>query len=219
MNNPLISASIIAGDYKNLGETIAHVESGGIDLWHIDIMDGHFVPNITFGPDVTKSIHDLASKPLDVHLMVSNLPPVIDAFIALSPKIITIHVELSDQDIIPILDQIQKNHILAGLAINPNTPVDVLQPYFKRIDHILIMTVEPGFAGQAFMPKAAEKIKQLSAIRVQHNLDFTIGVDGGISTENAQSCWQDGADILIAGSSILKQNDYGQAVQNLRPKP
>lgn len=207
-----IAPSILSADFAHLNEEIKKVEVAGADLLHVDVMDGHFVPNITIGPNVIKDIRKITKLPLDVHLMIENPRFYVDKFIDAGSDMITVHVEtVSLADIKFISQRVKSKHLKFGLSLNPATPVKKLTPFLKYADFILIMSVNPGFGGQAFIPSAISKIRSLRKI---FNQD--ISVDGGINEQTAKLVILAGANILAAGSFIFKAKDKKTTIERLR---
>jgi len=206
----IISPSILSADFANLERDIKAVETA--DWLHIDVMDGHFVPNITIGVPVVASIRKVTKMPLDVHLMIENPEKYIEAFAKAGADIITFHFEAAE-DVNAIIRQIKSFGLKAGMSIKPKTPVDVVFPYLNALDMVLVMTVEPGFGGQKFMYDCAEKIPQIKE-KAPENL--IIQVDGGINAETARICTSYGANSLVSGNYIYKSADIKSAIASLR---
>ena len=211
----IISPSILSADFANLERDMKLVEAAGADWHHIDVMDGHFVPNITIGIPVVKSLKKFSKLPLDVHLMIENPDIYAKNFIASGADILTFHYEAikNDTEIIKLIEKIQSFGVKAGISIKPKTSPDVLLPFLDKVDLVLIMTVEPGFGGQDFMPECAEKIK---TIRKNASQNLIIQVDGGINSETGKICTQNGANSLVAGSYIYGAKNTQEAVNSLK---
>lgn len=210
----IISPSILSADFANLERDIKKVEECGADWIHIDVMDGHFVPNITIGIPVVKSIKAIANLPLDVHLMIENPEKYIKAFANAGADIITFHYEAVKQENIKnIIAQIKSQNIKAGLSIKPQTPPEKILSYLNELDLLLVMTVEPGFGGQKFMPDCAEKIKVIKNYAPDN---LIIQVDGGINSETSKICTQYGATSLVAGNYIYKADNIKDAINSLK---
>jgi len=205
-----IAPSILSADFSNLEKEIKKVEKAGADYIHIDVMDGHFVPNITMGPLVVKAVKKCSKLPLDVHLMIENPDKYIESFAKAGADIITIQVEAST-DITRDIELIKKHGAKPGLVVNPETAIDKVFPYLDKIDMVLVMSVHPGFAGQKFMAEVLPKIKQL-----REKTDIEIEIDGGISLETAPLAIQAGANVLVAGSAIFYSKDYKQVIKQLK---
>ena len=212
MNNIIIAPSILSSDFANLESEIKKVEKDGADWIHVDVMDGHFVPNITIGAPVVKSIRKVTSLPLDVHLMIETPEKYIKDFANAGADIITIHYEACANNINELINLIKSFGKKVGISIKPKTPASVLTPYINNIDLILIMTVEPGFGGQKFMPDCAEKITEIKQIAPKQVI---IEVDGGINKETAKYCILRGANALVAGSYIYGSDNYKKAIESL----
>jgi len=207
-----IAPSILSADFSRLGEEVKAIEKGGAHLIHVDVMDGHFVPNISFGATVMKSLLGKTNVPFDVHLMIEAPEKYLKDFVTANTAYITVHWEACPS-IAGIIDQIHGYGLKAGVSINPDTDVRVLFPILDRIDMVLIMSVFPGFGGQEFIPSALEKIQTLYDLRKETGLSFEIEVDGGISLTNIQLALDAGADIIVAGSAIFNGKNVEQATR------
>ncbi len=201
-----ISPSILAADFSQLGQELKRLEDGGADLIHVDVMDGHFVPNLTIGPPVIKALKKNCTIKFDVHLMISPVHKYIDAYAEAGADIITIHPEATE-DLSASISKIKSLNKKVGLSLNPETGVDIIRKYLDKIDLILIMSVNPGFGGQKFMPEVLDKIKELKKIQTDQNIDFDIEIDGGINFENSKIAIKAGANILVSGTTIFKSNN------------
>ena len=201
-----ISPSILAGDFSNLGSEIKRLEEGGADMIHVDVMDGHFVPNLTIGPPVIKSLRKYTKLPFDVHLMISPVHKYIKNFSDAGSDIITIHPEASE-NIKESIDLIKSLGKKVGLSLNPDTPIYTIEKYLIEINLVLVMTVHPGFGGQKFISKILDKIRDLKKIKDEKSLNFDIEVDGGINFENNSDVINAGANILVSGTTIFKDNN------------
>ena len=201
-----ISPSILSADFSQLGNEIKRLEEAGADLIHVDVMDGHFVPNLTIGPPVIKTLKSNCSIKFDVHLMISPVHKYIEAYSDAGADIITIHPEATE-NLSASIDKIKKLKKKVGVSLNPETKVDIIKDYLKQIDLVLIMSVNPGFGGQKFMPEVLDKIKDLKNFQNEKNINFDIEIDGGINFENSKEAIKAGANILVSGTTIFKSNN------------
>ena len=201
-----ISPSILSCNFSKLGEEIESLEKAGADLIHIDVMDGHFVPNITIGPEVIKKIRPLTKIPFDVHLMISPVDNFIEDFANAGSDIITIHPEAT-KDLKKSIELIKKFDKKVGISLNPNSEIILVEPYLNDIDLILVMSVNPGFAGQKFKPEVLKKLEKIKKIIVSKNLKIDLEIDGGINFQNSIDAKNAGANILVSGSTIFNENN------------
>ena len=201
-----ISPSILSADFSQLGKEIKKLEEGGANLIHVDVMDGHFVPNLTIGPPVIKALRNYTKLPFDVHLMIAPVHKYIKNFAEAGSDIITIHPEATENlnESITLIKELNKK---AGVSLNPNTEISIIESELKNIDLVLIMSVFPGFGGQKFIPETIKKIKDLKEIRDKNNYNFDIEVDGGINFLNSKDVINAGANILVSGTTIFKENN------------
>jgi ribulose-phosphate 3-epimerase len=210
-----IAPSILSADFSKLGEEISAVEKAGADYIHVDVMDGHFVPNITIGPLIVSAIRPITKLPLDVHLMIENPDQYIEAFAKAGADYLTVHVE-ADRHLHRTIQKIKSFGVKAGVVLNPATPVDTIQHIIGDIDLVLLMSVNPGFGGQKFIPEVLNKIRQVKEMAANKGLEIEIEVDGGVNPETARQCIEAGANVLVAGSAIYNQQDYEKAISQIR---
>ena len=201
-----ISPSILSADFSQLGNEIKRLEEGGADMIHVDVMDGHFVPNLTIGPPVIKALRKQCSIKFDVHLMISPVHKYIEAYANAWADIITIHPEATESLEESIL-KIKSLNKKVGVSLNPESKLDLITNYLGKIDLVLIMSVNPGFGGQKFMPEVLDKVKKLKEIKSKNNMNFDIEIDGGINFDNCQSAIEAGANILVSGTTVFKSNN------------
>jgi ribulose-phosphate 3-epimerase len=201
-----ISPSILSADFSQLGNEIKRLEEGGADMIHVDVMDGHFVPNLTIGPPVIKALRKQCSIKFDVHLMISPVHKYIEAYADAGADIITIHPEATE-NLEESISKIKSLNKKVGVSLNPESKLDLITNYLEKIDLVLIMSVNPGFGGQKFMPEVLDKVKQLKEIKSNKNMNFDIEIDGGINFDNCQSAIDAGANILVSGTTVFKSNN------------
>ena len=216
MKNVKIAPSILAADFSQLGEDIQKVAEAGADLIHFDIMDGHFVPNLTMGVDLVKAVSRYTDLPFDVHLMVTHPQDYIESFVDVGANLITIHAEIVTAPIDVVIGKIKSLNVLVGLATRPQTPISVIDPYLPDLDLVLPMSVEPGFGGQKFMLDTLEKISYIDKRIKEIGKSIDLEVDGGINEKTAPLVIERGATILVAGTAIFKQSNYADAMSQLR---
>ena len=216
MNKKLIlSPSALSCDFSHLGEDIGRAEQAGVEYLHLDVMDGVFVPNISFGPCVISSIRPCSGLVFDVHLMITDPIRYISQFVKSGADIITVHVEATD-DPAAALSAIREAGVKTCISIKPATPVEAIRPYLHMLDMVLVMSVEPGFGGQKFMPDTLEHVRELVRLREELSLDYDIEIDGGINRDNIRSAVEAGVNVVVAGSAIFGKDDIGAAVRELR---
>jgi ribulose-phosphate 3-epimerase len=217
MPKVLIAPSILAADFSRLGEEIQKVQQAGADWIHCDIMDGHFVDNISFGPAIVGFVRKQTNLPLDVHLMIEHADHYVPRFIDAGANSITVHVEPeAKHDVGKTLQQIRDAKCRVGLTLNPETDFKLVEPFLDQIDMLLVMTVHPGFGGQSFRPEQMEKVKRARKWNESRPRKIDIEVDGGINSETARVSIENGANVLVAGTSIFKTHDYAKAIGDLR---
>lgn len=207
-----VAPSMLSADFSKFGDETERVTKAGASLIHLDVMDGEFVPNITFGPGIIKSIRDRADLPFDTHLMIDEPIRYIEEFAEAGSDYITFHVEATKK-IQETIDEIHEYGKKAGISVKPGTPVSTIEPYLKDLELVLVMTVEPGFGGQKFMSQHVSKIKELDQYRKKNSLHYLISVDGGINRETGKQCADAGADILVAGNHLFKSQDMAAEIK------
>jgi len=211
----LVAPSILSADFGNLARDVKAICEAGCDLVHVDVMDGHFVPNLTIGPVVVSAVAKAATKPLDVHLMVENNTFFVDLFAPLKPGYITFHME-EEKNPHRLVQYIRELGIKPGVVLNPHTPAEAVEYLLQDLDMVLIMSVNPGFGGQKFIPNVVEKIKRLKALRDRINPDCLIEIDGGVTADNIEMLKGAGVDVCVAGSYVFKHDSYETAINNLK---
>jgi|TARA_Y100000389_G_scaffold52074_1_gene47845 ribulose-phosphate 3-epimerase len=216
-NKIKVSPSILASDFSKLGDEVAAIAKAGADYIHVDVMDGHFVPNISMGPSIVKSVRNKTSIPFDVHLMIDPIEPYIDDFIKAGADIISIHPEAND-NIEKCIDKIKSNNVKAGLAINPDTNWEVVIPFLDKLDMIVVMSVHPGFGGQKFIPSALEKLKLLRKKIDETHPHIELEIDGGVNFDNIESILKAGANVIVAGTTTFTggEIEYANNISKLR---
>lgn len=210
-----ICPSILSADFGKLAEEIKSVESAGADIIHCDIMDGHFVPNLTFGPDIVSKVNEITNLPLDVHLMINSPEKFIEAFQKAGADYISVHLE-NNYHLNRLLNRIRDLKVKAGVAINPSTPVKALEYVLEYADFVLVMSVNPGFGGQKFVSNSLKKVRELKEIIQKHNYNCLIEIDGGIGTANIKEVSDAGVDMFVCGASVFKSDDARKALAGMK---
>ena len=211
----LVAPSILSADFGNLAHDVKAICDAGCDLVHVDVMDGHFVPNLTIGPVVVSAVAKVTTRPLDVHLMVENNTFFVDLFAPLKPGYITFHME-EEKNPHRLVQYIRELGIKPGVVLNPHTPAEAVEYLLQDLDMVLVMSVNPGFGGQKFIPNVVEKIKRLAALRDRINPDCLIEIDGGVNVDNIEMLRDAGVDVCVAGSYVFKHESYETAIKNLK---
>ncbi|ABK82608.1 ribulose-phosphate 3-epimerase [Campylobacter fetus] len=210
-----VAPSILSADFGKLDDEVKAICEAGADLVHIDVMDGHFVPNLTVGPLVVNAVAKSSSKPLDIHLMVENVPFFVDLFLPLKPKFLSFHIE-EEKHPLRLIEYIRKNGVSPAIVLNPHTPVSSLEYIINEVDMVLLMSVNPGFGGQKFIPSVLKKIKELRDLIEKNGAKCMIEVDGGVNGLNVSELDEAGVDIVVAGNFVFSSNDYEQAIKALK---
>lgn len=211
---PVILPSLLLCDFGNLAAEVNRLQDAGINALHLDVMDGHFVPNLSYGMPIVEGLRNLTDMPLDVHLMISNPTSYVQQFVDAGSDLLTVHVEACE-DPVSVIKQINESGIASGIALNPATEIEAIDAVLADVDVVLVMSVQAGFGGQSFQPVALEKLRQLEALREANGYSWSLEVDGGINTSTVRDCFQAGADWFVAGSAIFKQECYQTATRNL----
>ncbi len=215
MNKIKIAPSILAADPVQLGEELKKIEKAGADYVHVDVMDGHFVPNLAYSPDIVKGLRKVSKLPFDVHLMIEEPKKYIETFVKAGADIITVHEEVTE-NYAEMADFIHSFGVKAGISVKPNTPIERLENDFDKFDLILIMTVEPGFGGQSYIESMNEKIRKTRALIDKSGKNIELEIDGGVTTENIRTAVKSGADVIVAGSTVFKAEDVKAVIVEMR---
>ncbi len=211
-----VAPSILASDFSKLGSEVRRAQESGADLLHVDVMDGHFVPNLTIGPDVVRAIRRCTSLPLDVHLMIENPHLFFRSFVEAGADYIIFHIEVANS-VLPAIKNLREMGVGCGLSLNPDTPVERVFDYLADVDILLVMSVYPGFGGQEFIPEALDRIERIRQQAAKKNPSLHIAVDGGINDETAPKVVAAGANVLVAGTALFRSEDMADAIRRLRP--
>jgi ribulose-phosphate 3-epimerase len=212
---PRIAASILSADFAALGDEVRKVEAAGADWIHLDVMDGHFVPNLTIGPDIVRAVDGITSLTLDTHLMVEDPGKFVEEFARAGSDYISVHAEICG-DLPGVIARIRELKAHPAVVINPDTPLSKAEPVLPLVDMLLVMSVHPGFAGQGFIPSSLDKLREARTLRQQRGLSYLIEIDGGVKEENAGEVAAAGADVLVSGSGIFKTTDYAATIRRMR---
>lgn len=210
-----VAPSILSADFGNLNKEIKDICEAGADLIHVDVMDGHFVPNLTIGPLVVDAVKKVSTQPLDIHLMVENIPFFVDMFLPLKPKFLSFHLE-EEKHPLRLINHIRNSGVSPAVVLNPHIPISTLKHVISEVDMVLLMSVNPGFGGQQFMPLVLDKIKELKELIYKTNSTCMIEVDGGVNGLNIRDLDEAGADIVVAGNYIFSSNDYKESIKSLK---
>ena len=212
---PIIAPSILSADFTNLEKDIRAAERGGADYFHIDVMDGHFVPNISYGPIMARTMKKITDVPLDAHLMITDPDKFIPEFVKAGVELIVPHIE-APYDVYRTLQYISKLGVQAGIALNPGTPAELIEPILDRLDLVLVMSVCPGYGGQKFIPSALEKVRKIRKMADELNPSIHVALDGGVTKENIAEIYNAGVNFIVAGSAVFKAENIEQAVRDLK---